>query len=159
MHKVLHFLLIAMIVACPLLCRSGVCLSASECVHVHGSQACCNEHSRNEHSRNGHSRNGHSRNGHSHDGHSHDGHSDHHPSSPHGNAPCGYCQCVCGGAVIDRDDDDVTQQFGYLFHDVVDTNDLIADVPFRKNSRATLAHDGRIPPGRFLCVLHMSFLL
>ena len=144
-----HYLLIATIVACPFLCRSRVCSSAGECCALeNGSQTCCDGHSHNGHS---HSENGH-------DEKSHDGHSDHHPSSPSGNFPCGYCQCICGGAVIEHNDDDATQQMDYPLHDVVVTSDSIADVPLRQKRRTALGHDGRICPGRFLCLLHMSFL-
>ena len=129
-RKVLHFLLTAMIVACPFLCRSGVCSSTGECcAPEYNAQACCDEHSHNEHS-------------------------DHHPASPGG-----YCQCICGGAVIEYSDDDVTQQMDYPLHDVVVTSDLMADVPFRQKFCTALAHDGKFSPGRFLCVLHMTFLL
>ena len=134
-RNVLSYLLIALIVACPFLCRSGVCSLADDCcARFYGAQECCDEHA-------------------------HEGQSDQHPATPNDNAPCGFCQCICGGAVIEPNDDDVTQQMNYTLQDAVVTSDSLGDLPFPKEIRPTLVHDHKISAGRFLCVLHMSFLL
>lgn len=171
-RKLLHLLLIAMIVVCPLCCGSGECSSVDECCALDFAadaqatmaaarpkiNACCNR--------------GHSHVEFSYTEHSRDGHSDHHPSKPSGSAPhdnapndnapndhapCGMCQCICSGAVIDDNDDDFTQLDKPL-HDVVVTSDLISVVLFRQDFRTTLPQDRRVTSGRSLCIWQMSFL-
>ncbi len=140
-RKVLNLLLIAMIVACPLWCMSGICASTEECcARDQAAHDCCDQ----EQAR---------------DQHSCDEHSDHHPSNPCDNSPCGLCQCICGGAVIEHNDDDVAQQVANPLHDLVLASNSIADILFRQNSPTILAHEARVTSGRSLCILHMSLLL
>ena len=140
-RNVICLLLMAMIVACPLWCRSGACASAEECCAQDcTADKCCDQEP-------------------AHDQNSCNEHSDHDPSQPCDNSPCSLCQCFCGGAVIEQHDYDVMQQVANPLHDLVLSSDSIADILFRNNSTTTLAHEVKIASGRSLCILHMSLLL
>jgi hypothetical protein len=171
-RKLLHLLLIAMIVVCPLCCGSGECSSVDECCALDFAAAaqatmaaarpkiktCCNkEHSHVEFSHAEHSRGGHSEDHPSKPSDSTPYDSAPNDSAPNDHAPCGMCQCICSGAVIDDNDDDFTQLDKPL-HDVVVTSDVIAVVLFRQDFRTTLPQDGRVTSGRSLCIWQMSFL-
>ena len=150
LQKTLHLFLIATILACPLFCRSGLCVCAEECCAVEASEH--NECPFGDHC--------HDEPSHHED--SHDEHPDRIPCDhgPGDHGPCESCQCICGGAVVVENNDDlVTQDVEDTLHPIGTNHQSIADLPFRQHCRTKSPHDGSIAPSRSLCVLYESFLL
>jgi len=144
MLKVLHFLLIASILTCPMFCRSELCACAEESCAVETGE--CDECPSGYHCQD-----------------SRDEYPDHEPQDhdPGDHGPCESCQCICGGAIIVENIADIVKQDGEdTLHQIVSANrQWIPGSHFRKHCRATSPHGVSITSGRTLCVLHESFLL
>ena len=153
MLRLLHFYLIASILACPFVCRSGLRACVEECCAVESSSyAECSfgDHCHDEPTH--------------HEG-SHEEYpvNDRDPARPgpgdHG--PCESCQCVCGGAVVVENTTDLFEHAvkDTLHHIASVNHHLISDLDFRQRCRTVNLHGWSITPSRILCVLHESFLL
>ncbi len=130
--------LIATIIACPLLCRNGLCQgccaaeqSSQLICPVHGTAHCCCPTT-------------------SHDG---DG------QRPCDDGPCkSSCQGVCGGAVIEKSNDFPVAADAW-FLPLSDTSPCLASLLAARQSRADECRfDCSTTPGRSIRTLHMSFL-
>jgi len=137
-RNILHLLLAALIITCSFWCRLGTCTSSEKCcTSVFSAAHCCPEE-RPDPAR--------CQNEQPHE-------------KPSNKAPCDACQCICGGAVIENNDGDGTQEVDIPLYGIVDAGNSIINLICEQASRTTLPSQERNTSGRNLCVLHMSFLL
>ena len=144
-NNALHIFLIAVIAACPTWCGLGVCATAdgcaaSECVSPKccGHDDCCSQDSQNE---------------------QRDGNPGCPPSQPSDSPGCDLCQCVCGGAIVEQDDCELTHREQVSLCDVSVVGDSSADLFQWRFSHSTIPNAGSTDPGCRLCILHLSMLL
>lgn len=140
-RKLLHFLLVASVFACPLWCRGGTCASADGCCHSTDSatKCCSQQRCRSDH----------------------EGHTDHRTddSQPSNDSPQGVCQCICGGAINDQSEDSLTPPTSSRLDVAAAAIDTIATIRSRQFSYAVALGDGRALPRCNLFILNMSMLL
>ena len=139
----LHFLLIAAVTTCPLWCTSGRCAATESCESTPCAARRCCERASNQANP---------------------------PASlptddapaeeaPCDSGPCDTCQCICSGAVMESQDDEVKQQSENPLHDVVViTNSAIESLQSRTPWTICSNEDGGAA-GRNLRILHSSMLL
>jgi hypothetical protein len=145
---VVHLLLIGTLLACPLQCRLGICTSgdgarASISSRAVGCAACCCQQRQTFPGAGLLAAN---------DCHSPE-------RSPRDRAPCNdQCQCICGGAVAQRDEDSaqaspMRQAWEFAFADV-------DSIPATRACQTTITpalHPVRVCSGRWLCCRHMRW--
>jgi len=144
-RRVLHLLLIAAIIACPIGCRPGLCALGDGCGLPHDFVAEC-----------GHSCDG---------GHSHE-HSDHQPLPPRDDDPCDHkpcqdsCQCICGGAILPGSAElDVVLLLTPSFDSMATVGDILDSLAtHRLCPNQTAPDDDAAPSGRAIRCMHCSLL-
>ena len=140
-RKLLYFLLVASIIACPLWCRNATCASADGCCRSNGGATECCSQERCPGNL--------------------EGHVEHRTddSQPNDNSPQGVCQCICGGAINDQSGDSLAPPACSKLDVAAAANDLIAATGFRQCSHAAISADWRALPRCNLFILNMAMLL
>ena len=136
----LHLILIVTVATCPLWCKAGGCTDGCAATSDRDS-ARCESHSCCERAASQHEEPG-SR-----------------PTEPSNDAPCDSCQCICSGAVMESQDEDLRQQVEHPLSDMFVVAEASVDALDGQPRRTAPPGEHPKNSGHDLRILHASLLL